>query len=116
MRLTKKDFQFRPEDIVKLPSTKIADIYNKLRRSEDLEEKSGIDLVLFAKACFDGFYTKEEGLGISAKHTEIFNKEEMCFESEYRDMGATIKFKHYLKDYGITWALTREELENPKRR
>ena len=49
MRLTEKDFQFRPEDIVKLSSIKTAGIYNKLRQLEDIEEELGVDLIPFLK-------------------------------------------------------------------
>lgn len=83
----------------------------KLGRHEDIEEKIGIDLVTLFTAYFNGFHIKyEDGLRGFVKGGEYFL--EMCLQT-----GAFIAkafpngTKWYFKDYGKTWALTKEELK-----
>lgn len=78
---------------------------DKLGELEDYEEKYGIDLVTLFKALKNGFETKQArytgyGFDIDLEHRCIHNK---------RILGVDI---FYFKDYGKTWALTKEELEN----
>lgn len=74
------------------------DMYNKLHDLEDIEEELGIELVTLFKSVLNGFYVKD-GNGITFVHkTDV--KEKLMF------------FKESLfKDYGKTWALTKEELK-----
>lgn len=81
-------------------------IYNKLGQLEDIEEELGIDLITLFKAQTIGFYVKT-ACGIfpvllGEWRFNLIKKEvhRIKFSSHY-----------YFKDYGITWALTKEELE-----
>ena len=80
---------------------------NKLGRLEDIEEELGIDLVALFKALKCGVCIKDEGY---FNNTDIyFHPLEMEFVIEWANkdnMGYEC-----LKDYGKTWALTKEELE-----
>ena len=118
MRLTKKDyFPLELDD-------ELSKIYNKLGHFEDLEEKLGINLDVFVHAMFKGIYFKKDNdikfvscilpsttqfLGILGffdfDDPKIIDKEpHYCFHKEY---------DYWLfEDYGKTWALTKEELEN----
>lgn len=85
------------------------EIFNKLGRIEDLEEELGIPLEVLFKALKEGIIINSNGIlrnlsGIVLRYNSYF---ECCF-FEY-GMG-TAKVK--LKDYGKTWALTKEELGN----
>lgn len=86
---------------------------DKLGKLEDIEEEIGIDLVTFfkflnAKVCYekdpdDNEITKCLITGITK--TGILNVQEAF---PYGECEREAKFT----DYGKTWALTREELEN----
>ena len=84
------------------------DIYCKLELLENIEEELGIDLVTLFKALKCGVCIKDEGY---FNNTDIyFHPLEMEFVIEWANkdnMGYEC-----LKDYGKTWALTKEELEN----
>lgn len=81
-----------------------------------LEEELGIDLITLFKALKDGIWVKLYGekpyyvkapislRGIDRK-SEVFHFA-LCYPIFY----STIQELH-LKDYGLTWALTKEELE-----
>lgn len=84
---------------------------NKLGQLEDIEEELGIDLATLFKALKNGIYEKFEdgeyvkfnGLCMPIKsHKLKLNVNKKCLErgNDY----------FYFKDYGKTWALTREEL------
>ena len=79
----------------------------KLGQLEDAEQELGIDLVVLIKAISDGVWVKTKN-DIS-KHLTValkkrhHTKEYWLFYRPYSHV--------YLKDYGKTWALTREELE-----
>lgn len=76
-------------------------IYNKLGILEDIEQELGIPLEVLFKALKDGIYVRIVGLPA-------------------RRLPEYIRFDFYnkkieecnLKDYGKTWTLTREELED----
>lgn len=102
----------------------IGEHINKLGQLEDIEEELGIDLVTLFKALKNGFWaessTKITFCKEDEEHTVFirhlgYDVEICCEESENAIDG---KCKMYLerstKDYGKTWALTREELENDK--
>lgn len=91
---------------------------DKLGRIEDIEEETGISLDILFKACKDGFYYKDCGEYISYACKQnnaniYFNSTTLIYlERNYVDY-LEIDVDYYaLKDYGKTWALTREELEN----
>lgn len=83
------------------------DIITKLGILEDIEQEFGIDLVILFKAITNGIWVKTNN-GIS-KHLTValkkrhHTKEYWLFYRPYSHV--------YLKDYGKTWALTKEELE-----
>ena len=85
-------------------------ITQKLGQLEDIEEELGIDLITFFKYMFaDKFYVKDKYLGIverlfwsiSRNYVEVVEE-----KYPYGDCTETLNFK----DYGKTWALTKEEL------
>ena len=103
------------------------DIYCKLQDLEDLEEEIGMSLLLLFRIlkrgriihkykifCADKKFILESCIinGLSYKSgqyvLEVYNEED-DIDEEYND------FKYvYIKDYGITYALTKEELEDDK--
>lgn len=96
--------------------------YNKLAVLEDLEEKLGINLLTLFKALKDGIieatdlkYKKEYRTFPSIIWTSpTDNFKETEYEKNYE--GFCLYDEHYgnyfyFVDYGKTWALTREELE-----
>ena len=78
----------------------ISDALDKLSQLEDIEEELGIDLITLFKAMKNGFYDKHFHYG-----SAVINNGYICY---YFDESG-IRYK--LKDYGKTWALTKEELE-----
>ena len=74
----------------------------KLRDLEDIEEELGIDLATLIRAS-EHIYIKF-GNEIDDIILPYLNVPMKCFETEYKGI-------YYFKDYGITWALTKEELE-----
>lgn len=86
-------------------------VLNKLGQLEDLEEALGIDLITFFKIrkhCHDRkpIFIKDKD-----EITKSSCRVELGYESvavHIGDYGADI---YLLKDYGKTWALTREELK-----
>lgn len=115
MRLTERDIFQKEKHYVPISQNGASEgigmltkCYDKLGQLEDIEEELGIDLITLFKALKDGAWTK-------------FNNEiSKCDECEYQMLDIYIYFywdngKHLvfeLKDYGKTWALTKEELEN----
>lgn len=110
-------------------------IHDKLSKLEDIEEELGIPLEVLFKALKDGIWTKggyydacyldANPVFVKGKELHIgfywyfqydnqdldngFQEEDSLgiFSMDYEE---TIYFTR-LKDYGVTWALTREELE-----
>ena len=95
-----------------ITSSEINDtIYKKLKSLEDLEEELRIDLITLFKALkqkhvFHKENVKIEILGIHIKSNELY------LYGFAEDTTYTIYLS--LKEYGKTWALTREELEDEK--
>lgn len=101
-------------------------IYKKLKSLEDIEEELGIDLITLFKALKDGFYIKYNGEIIhifSDKHITInfwykiinvFIPPKFFIDCKKgaNNLSETIDEEYWFKDYGKTWALTKEELEN----
>ena len=75
----------------------------KLGRIEDLEEDFGIPLTTLFKA-LNQFFSKEHDCYV-ARPISLFR----TVQGEWMLQWMSSYFR--LKDYGITWALTREELE-----
>lgn len=88
------------------------ELAQKLGQYEDLEEELGIDLLTLFKALKDGIYVE---LRDFIKHVSIkdlslkFFGERWCLGFYHSLNGGT--FYVNLKDYGKTWALSRNDLE-----
>ena len=86
-------------------------LYNKLGKLEDIEEELGIDLITLFKALKNGFYYKKENKNI----IEHISKDDLLLSSgAIHFAGKGLIFASLFlpfKDYGKTWALTKEELE-----
>lgn len=92
-------------------------IYNKLGKLEDIEEEIGIDLIFITT--LKKFYGKKESsiqeyiIGVRKEEHVYVDFTEKCIRVlflwdgwDYADHDI-----FYFKDYGKTWALTKEELE-----
>lgn len=109
-------------------------ICNKLGQLEDIEEELGIDLITLFKALENGIYVKtkaeirvpllyecekfksvpviENTIKYLLNHQfafDLYNKLFVYSNDVYRE-----RERFYLKDYGKTWALTKEELAKEK--
>ena len=84
------------------------DAIKKLGRLEDIEEELGIELITLFKALKNGIYVKTKN-GIS-KHYTIHL---MVWQHTNTYCLYYRPYSHiWFKDYGETWALTKEELLN----
>lgn len=98
------------------------EVEKKLGQLEDIEEKYGIELVTLFKALEDGAwfidYRIKHIKHIFYAKATLVSKLDGKFECSQQNLkfnGFIILDQlyglgHELKDYGITWALTREEL------
>lgn len=93
----------------------------KLGKLKNIEEKHGIDLITLFKALENGawFIDYRDKHIFYAKATLVskIDGNFECFQEDLEFKGFIIcdqlyGLGHELKDYGITWALTKEELEN----
>ena len=92
-----------------------SEAYNKLSNLEDLEEELEIDLITLFKALKQGIYYKSFSGDIDYISNGVLTIScnfgfDIWVEGHKRFDGLLIN----LKDYGKTWALTKEELENDK--
>ena len=113
MRLTK----YEPNDESMFPyklkdeelSTEL-DSLHKLGQLEDIEEEIGIDLITLFKALKNGIYWKDDNgkfYYFNLKDSVLDFNEKMIVDNPIDDVyGETF----LLKEYGKTWALTKEEL------
>ena len=112
MRLTNTDYL---TDVLHLKNHKTQwgynnDLWQYAKEREDIEEELDIDLVTFFKIrkhCYDRnpIFIKERD--------EIIESDcrvELCYESVAVHTGDYGAYTYSLKDYGKTWALTKEEL------
>ena len=85
-------------------------IYNKLGQLEDIEEELGIDLITLFRALKENIYYNDCGKIIKVVVLGISPMRENKFALEcYYDFK---NFRVDTRDYGKTFALTKEELEN----
>lgn len=82
---------------------------DKLEQLEDLEEELGIDLITLFKALKQMFVFHKENVKIELLGLHI-KSNELCLYGFVEDTTQAVYLS--LKDYGKTWALTKEELEN----
>ena len=93
---------------------------DKLGKLEDIEEELGIDLITLFKALKDGIWTNQEQWYGDEKQGEIrFFQVRLLLEENaigciHNSMwkGKEVIRTLYFKDYGKTWALTKEKLED----
>jgi len=84
----------------------------KLQVIENIEEELGIDLITLFKALTNGLYGKfylengEPNIIFNSNKFNFIDKEHKCFDSYFSPHPTHL----YFKDYGKTWALTKEEL------
>jgi len=88
-----------------------APYYKKLSQYEDIDEELGIDLITLFKALKNGAkFDSGKVLNIPFEHYE-YNTLSLRFDfidNEWILVGSG--YKRRPKDYGKTWALTKEEL------
>ena len=95
-------------------------VVNKLGELEDIEEELGIDLITLFKILKskEVIYKRKRGVLYHETTLEKYIILGLAFGDEYYGLWVYDKFGDemllYTKDYGKTWALTREELENGK--
>ena len=130
-RLTNKDINWYEDFVFSMRNRLITEneikdsIYNRLKLLEDLEEDIGMSLLTLFKILKYGCIIHKYKLFCASKQfilesciinglfyengqygLEIYNEED-DIDEEYND------FKYvYIKDYGITWAIKKEELED----
>lgn len=89
------------------------EIYNKLYQLEDIEEELGIDLITKDKVEKNRYVFVGYQNSIEINQVEI--KKYGRLGIDIYDKNAVFKYNYLpYKDYGKTWALTREELKNEK--
>ena len=95
--------------------TRIEEALDKLGRYEDIEEEIGIDLITLFKALKNGFWSIDKNKHIYKMKPTEGNGGAMSYYAslDYIITEDTYYDEEYflLKDYGKTWALTREALE-----
>lgn len=101
-RLIKKDkYGYMPIDFM--------EVCDKLYALEDIEEELGIDLITLFKALKNGIYVVE-------KNDNFIVEDNIRSIEHWKDGWGITTNMEYLElsftEYGKTWALTREELEN----
>ena len=93
----------------KEPMTKIR---NKLFELENIEDELGIDLITLFKALKNGVYVIKRNRKKEIDFVKNFEINLTFTELEFSLICDTLQFcwGYALKDYGKTWALTKEEL------
>ena len=87
-----------------------AAIYEELYKLENIEEELGLDLITLFKALI--------GIWVKSTNGDVYyvGSPYLCFsENEKRELEFQFRVGdtwYKVKDYGKTWALTKEELEN----
>lgn len=82
---------------------------DRLSQLEDIEEELGIDLITLFKALNGAWF-------INDKKAIYVGSPYLCYCGNYKKelemQFRAVDVWYLVKDYGKTWALTREELEN----
>lgn len=116
------DYKWEPPSINRAikEETFESDAINKLGRLEDFEQNLGIDFLTFVKSLVKGVYVKtDEGI-INYKNSvgwiwKIGQNDNYVGTERPGEFYFAIIYGHdyyyYLKDYGKTWALAKEELQ-----
>ena len=117
MRITNREIEWYDDVIRAIEEDYYIDetndvMYRKLKALEDLEEEIGIDLITLFKALKQKFVFHKENVKIELLGIHI-KSGELCLYGFVEDTTHGVYLS--LKEYGKTWVLTREELENEKR-
>lgn len=85
---------------------------NKLGKLEDIEDELGIDLITFVKLTkAKEIYDIEEDDTTTFTYIDYENHLIVCID-DFNEMSERYnEWSYRFKDYGKTWALTKEELE-----
>lgn len=86
----------------------IEEAVDKLGAIENLEESIGIDLITLFKALRNGIYTRDYGY-LLVEHFVLKSEHELHCRPTYRK-----ELRFTLKDYGKTWTLRKEDLQDDK--
>lgn len=111
-RLTRKinDRYFCAKQADEFDGSEFIEANQKLGQLEDIEDELGIDLVTLFKILRTGGYIYVKNCkGINYWHVESL-KQRGLNKQWYITYSNNVRVK--LKDYGETWALTKEELLN----
>lgn len=119
-RLTEKNTKFA--DILEtMEFRKVEQLYNKLQQLEDLEADLRVDLIPLFKALKQGYIYVKLGPDIIKKSVDMLNFEEGLRGGSFSKTEAVdnclqcYQILNYLSDYGKSWALTEEELEEKEK-
>ena len=86
----------------------VTDVFKEMLRYKNIEEELGIDLATLFKALFEGAWFKdgEPASFITFAKKPYLRTDIKPFVIDFFEDQSV----HYLKDYGRTWALTKDEL------
>lgn len=97
----------------------VSNCSQKLGRYEDIEEELGIDFITLFKALKNGFYSIDKNKHIYTMKPTKGNGGSInfytCLECIIAEDTFGDQYIFSLKDYGKTWALTKEELEEERK-
>lgn len=97
------------DNYIKVCENKFKKIETVLKEYKNVEDELGIEWIILFKALTNDVYLYHNKKLIKCEQAPCL----LCFDNEYC---LEFHFEHdieqvYLKDYGKTWALTREELK-----
>lgn len=88
------------------------DLWNKVKAIEDIEEELGINLTTLFKALKNGIFVEEQNTTekeiVFEQVTFFYNYKMLLFKQPRKEIGKG----RNISQYGKTWALTKEELED----
>ena len=131
MRITNREIEWYDDFIKTIEEDYYVDetndvMYRKLKALEDIEEENGFDLITLFKALKDGFYIKYNDkivhilpdkhitINFWYKTINVFIPPKFFIDCKKGEdyLSETIDEEYWFKDYGETWALTKEELDH----
>lgn len=94
-------------------ANRFKNILEIIKEYKDIEDELGVDLIKLMRGLLDGFYFKKKGVIYHSSfypYPKWLVRRKQTLLRECCIIPTTGTFL-YLVDYGITWALTKEELE-----
>ena len=127
-RLTNKNINWYDDFVFSLRNRLITtdeindSIYNRLKLLEDLEEDIGMSLLILFRILKHGQIIYKNSYSCNKPFLESRKIDGLYYDGSYYILKIHCIFEDdndnydlvYVKDYGITWALTREELEDDR--